>query len=118
MGMKLDMIAAGAYSVALENGVSEDVADAMVSGIIEKAASDRRRYSDEYDTWWGRNKGWALPAALASAAFWAGADAVRNGRPDKSALANAGALLIERIKALASVPNDSTWDSVTKAPQD
>ena len=51
--MKMDMLAAGAYSVALERGMAEKDADAMVSAILEKVASGEAYEDDDDDdsTW-------------------------------------------------------------------
>ena len=69
---------------------------------------------DEGDSWWSRNKKWALPALIGTGAFIIGADAGRNGRPDRSHISNAGSLLWNRVKALFGIPDSALWRSVTE----
>ena len=117
MGMKLDMIAAGAYSVALERGMAEKDADAMVSGIMEKAAlaptySGDNDY-DEDDTWYNRNKGWFLPTAIGALALLAGHDAGVNGDADKSLPGKMWDLWSRRLGALFGTVSDKNWNRLT-----
>lgn len=118
MGMKLDMIAAGAYSVALERGIDEKDADAMVSGIMEKAAL-APTYSGDYDgdeddTWYNRNKGWFLPTAIGALALLAGHDAGVNGDADKSLPGKMWDLWSRRLGALFGTVNDNNWKRLTE----
>ena len=117
--MRLDMIAAGAYSVALERGIDEKTADALVAGILEKAASSRRRYGyddeeEEDDTWWSRNKSWALPTAIGTLALWAGHDAGVNGDADKNLLGKMWDLWSRRLGALFGTVNDKNLKRLTE----
>jgi hypothetical protein len=121
MQMKLDdgiiatMFSAGAYSALEGRGMSSNDADAFVAHVCKEASSKSFRYDeDEDDTWWSRNKGWALPTAIGAGAFILGADAGRNGRPDRSPFSNAGNLLWERVKALLGVPDSALWRSMTE----
>lgn len=120
--MKLDdgtiatMFSAGAYSALEGRGMDAEAADAFVEHVCKEAVARRVRFDEDedgYDTWWSRNKGWALPTAVGAGAFLLGADAGRNGRPDRSYLSNAGSLLWERVKALLGVPNSDLWRSMT-----
>ena len=111
------MFAAGAYSTALDAGMEKDSADRFVSYVCKEASARRIKY-DDYETWWSRNKGWALPALLTSAAFWVGADAVRNGRPDRGYLENAGSLAVRRIKELIGYPDSPLWGAATEVRKD
>jgi hypothetical protein len=111
------LFAAGAFSV-LPDGkpLNEKDAESFVE-LCKEAAARRVRFDedDDEDTWWSRNKHWALPTAIGAGAFLVGADAGRNGRPDRSYISNAGSLLWERVKALLGIPNSSLWRSMTKA---
>ena len=112
------MFAAGAHSALDGSGLSKEAADAFVSEVCKAAAARRVRWDEgedeEEDTWWSRNKRWALPALIGTGAFILGADAGRNGRPDRSHLSNAGSLLWERVKALVGIPDSALWRTVTE----
>ena len=117
MGMKLDMIAAGAYSVALENGMPEKMADAMVSGILEKAAARRDDDDDDDDsTWWSRNRGWALPTTIASLAALGGIDVGRNWEPDGNVFTNPLRLWGRRLSHLLGIHRDQYQKSLINTP--
>jgi hypothetical protein len=119
MQMKLDdgiiatMFSAGAYSALEGRGMSSKDADAFVSHVCKEAAVGRIDFDDQNNTWWNRNKSWALPLALATGAFVIGGDAGRNGRPDRNYFSNAGSLLWERVKALVGIPDNRLWDANT-----
>ena len=124
--MKLDdgiiatMFSAGAYSALDGSGMGAKSADAFVAHVCKEASARRVRfdeYDDEDDTWWSRNKRWVIPTAVGAGAFLIGADAGRNGRPDRNYFSNAGSLLWERVKALLGVPNSDLWRSMTKTPE-
>ena len=108
------MFSAGAYSALDGHGMDAKAADAFVANVCKEAVARRVRFYE--DTWWNRNKRWALPTAIGAGAFLIGADAARNGRPDRSYLSNAGSLLWERVKALLGIPNSDLWRSMTKTP--
>jgi len=111
------LFAAGAYSVASRAGMDSKDAGRFVSEVCKQAAAMRYDVDDddeEQDTWWSRNKHWALPAALSASAFLIGADAGRNGRPDRSYLSNAGSLFLKRLKALFGISDSDVWRSVTE----
>ena len=110
------MFSAGAYSALDGSGIDAKDADAFVAHVCKEAVARRVRFDEdeEEDTWWNRNKGWALPAAIGAGAFLIGADAGRNGRPDRNYLSNAGSLLWERVKAILGIPNSDLWRSMTK----
>ena len=111
------MFSAGAYSALEGSGICAKDADAFVAQVWKEAAARRVRFDeDEEESWWSRNKGWALPAAIGAGAFLVGADAGRNGRPDRNYFSNAGSLLWERVKALLGIPNSDLWRSMTKTP--
>lgn len=121
--MKLDdgsiatMFSAGAYSALDGSGIDAKDADAFVAHVCKEAVARRVMFDeDEDDTWWSRNKGWALPTAIGAGAFLLGADAGRNGRPDRSYFSNTGSLLWERVKTLLGIPNSDLWRSMTKTP--
>ena len=113
------MFAEGVRSVAADRGMSEKDAEAFVSYVCKEAASGKRRYDDddddEEDTWWGRNKSWLIPTLVGTGAFLVGADAGRNGRPDRSYLSNAGSLLWHRVKKLVGMTDDPLWKSISRA---
>jgi hypothetical protein len=110
------MFAAGIFSVADGAGMSGKDAEPFVSNVCKAAAARRVRFDedDEEDTWWSRNKHWALPTAIGAGAFLVGADAGRNGRPDRNHISNVGSLLWERVKAILGFPNSSLWRSMTR----
>lgn len=110
------MFSAGAYSALDGHGMDAKASDAFVANVCKEAVARRVRFDEdeEEDTWWNRNKGWALPAAIGAGAFLIGADAGRNGRPDRNYFSNAGSLLWERVKAILGVPNSDLWRSMTK----
>ena len=113
-----DVFAAGAMSAARDHGIEEKDAEALAERLCKEARPRVRIVDDdedEGDTWWSRNKGWALPTGIGIGAFLLGADAGRNGRPDRSYLSNAGSLLWERIQSLLGIPNSSLWRSLTQA---
>lgn len=111
------MFSAGVYSALDGAGIDAKDADAIVAHVCKEAVARRVRFDeDEEDTWWNRNKGWALPTAIGAGAFLIGADAGRNGRPDRNYFSNAGSLLWERVKALLGIPNSDLWRSMTKTP--
>ena len=111
------LFSAGAYSAIEGAGIDKKAADEFVSHVCKEAIARRVRFDeDEEDTWWQRNKGWALPAAIGAGAFLVGADAGRNGRPDRNYFSNTGSLLWERVKALLGIPNSDLWRSMTKTP--
>lgn len=113
-----EVFAAGAMSAARDHGMEEKDAEALAERLCKEARPRVRIVEDdedEGDTWWSRNKGWALPTGIGIGAFLLGADAGRNGRPDRSYLSNAGSLLWERIQALLGIPNSSLWRSLTQA---
>ena len=102
------MFSAGAYSAFDGAGIGGREADALAKRV--------RFDEDDEDTWWSRNKGWVLPTAIGAGAFLIGADAGRNGRPDRNYFSNTGSLLWERVKALLGIPNSDLWRSMTKTP--
>ena len=112
------LFAAGAHSALDGSGLSKESAEAFVSEVCKVAAARRVRWDEgedeEDDTWWSRNKRWALPALIGTGAFILGADAGRNGRPDRSHLSNAGSLLWERVKALVGIPDSALWRTMTE----
>jgi len=108
------MFSAGAYSALDGSGIDAKDADAFVAHVCKEAVAKRVRFDeDEEDTWWSRNKGWALPAILATGAFVIGGDAGRNGRHDRNYFSNAGSLLWKRVKALVGMPDNRLWDANT-----
>lgn len=110
------MFSAGAYSALDGYGMDAKDADEFVAHVCKEAAAGRVMFDgndDEDDTWWSRNKGWALPVILATGAFVIGGDAGRNGRPDRNYFSNAGSLLWERVKAIVGIPNNRLWDANT-----
>ena len=114
------LVKAGAYAAAREHGMSRDEAIAFASGMTKASAAKIVRWDDgeeEQDTWWSRNKHWALPTAVGAGAFLLGADAGRNGRKDRSSVTNALGLLGQRVKALLGVPTDPLYKSLTQAPE-
>lgn len=119
-----EMFAAGAKSAAAAHGMSEKDAEAF-SGFMRKEARRRLKVveddeddeDDEEKTWWDRNKKWALPSAIGLGAFLLGADAGRNGRPDRNYFSNAGNLFLERLKALFGIPDSALWRSMTHTDQ-
>ena len=112
------LFAAGAHSALDGFGLSKEASDAFVDEVCKVAAARRVRWDEgedeEEETWWSRNKRWALPALLGTGAFILGADAGRNGRPDRSHLSNAGSLLWERVKALVGIPDSALWRTMTE----
>lgn len=112
------LFAAGAHSALDGSGLSKEAAEAFVAEVCKVAAARRVRWDEgedeEEDTWWSRNKRWALPTLIGTGAFILGADAGRNGRPDRSHLSNAGSLLWERVKALVGIPDSALWRTATK----
>ena len=113
------LFAAGAHSALTGSGMTEKDAEAFVEEVCKAAAARRVRWDEgedeeEGDTWWSRNKRWALPALIGTGAFILGADAGRNGRPDRSHLSNAGSLLWERVKALVGRPDSALWRTMTE----
>lgn len=110
------LFAAGAYSAAMEKGMSEKDAEAFAVEVCKQAAARKVRWDedeeDEGDTWWSRNKHWALPTLVGTGAFLVGADAGRNGRYDRSHLSNAGSLLYRRLRSLLGLPNDPWYRSL------
>lgn len=109
------MFSAGAYSALDGRGMDAKSADEFVAHVCKEAVAKRVRFDeDEEDTWWSRNKVWALPTAIGAGAFLLGADAGRNGRPDRNYFSNAGSLLWERVKALLGIPNSDLWRSMTE----
>lgn len=105
-----EMFAAGAYSAAVENGMSEKDAEAFTMEVCKQASSR----DDEGDTWWGRNKGWLLPTLIGTGAFLIGNDAGKNGRADRNAFQNAGSLFMKRIRALLGISSDPMFKSLTQ----
>lgn len=113
-----ELFAAGAMSAARDHGMDEKDAEALAERLCKEARPRVKIVDDdedEGDTWWSRNKRWALPTGIGIGAFLLGADAGRNGRPDRSYLSNAGSLLWERVQALLGIPNSSLWRSLTQA---
>lgn len=117
------MFAAGAYSVASEAGMTDRAARSFASGMLKTSAKRRVRIEDDEDededdgdTWWNRNKHWALPTAIGLGAFLVGSDAGRYGREDRNYFSNAGNRLLERLKNLLGIPNADKWRMMTKAP--
>ena len=94
------MFAAGAESV-LPRTVLEKDAETFVCGLCKQAI-----YGGGYDdesTFWSRNKNWLLPLIVGSAAWYAGASGERNGRRDRSYLANTVGNIWSRAKALFGI---------------
>lgn len=111
-----ELFAAGARSALEWAGGTEKDAGALILDACKEAAARRGRWDeDEEGTWWDRNRHWALPTAIGAGAFLVGADAGRNGRPDRNYLSNAGSLLWERVKALLGIPDSALWRSTTAA---
>lgn len=112
----LTAFAAGAYGAAREAGMGDADASAL-AGAVVKSAARRVRYDDDDDdgTWWSRNKGWLLPALVGTCAFLVGADAGRNGRPDRGHWSNADSLAMERLRKLLGVDTSQFWRSFTHA---
>lgn len=109
---------AGAYSYAVEHGMTDADARALAVGLCKLAARGRRYDDEEDDTWWSRNKGWALPTGIGALAFLIGADAGRNGRMDRGYLSGAASQLAKRLNALLGVPSGPVWDAATKITDD
>lgn len=109
------LFVAGAFSKLEEKGYTEKEAESVVSTLLKQAAP-RYYYEGEDDdsTWWSRNKSWMIPTLVGSAAFMVGNDAGRNGRKDRGALTNAGALLWKRVKALFGIVDDPMWTAMTE----
>ena len=122
-GLDLDkLFIAGAKCVASEHGMCEKDANAFADRLCKEAVPKYKLVDDDEDdddddksTWIGRNGWWAIPTGVGLGAFLLGADAGRNGRPDRGYLSNAGNLLWERIQALFGVPNSASWRSMTQA---
>ena len=112
------LFVAGALSVASERGVKGDDAMSMVMGACKEAASKKYVVEDDNDddegTWWDRNKGWALPALIGSAAFWFGANSERNGRPDNGYITNAFNRLWSGAQSLLGIPQDHMYGMLTR----
>lgn len=112
-----DLFEAGARSVAVERGLCEKDASAVAS-MCKQARRRRMRDDDDEDdgeTWWSRNKGWALPSAIGLGSFLLGGTAGRYGRPDRNHFSNAGRLFYEAVQKLLGIPNSALWRSMTKA---
>ena len=111
------LFAAGAYDAAKSRGMVEKDAEDFALYVCKQAASRKIRLDeddDDEDTWWGRNKHWALPTAIGVGAFLVGADAGRHGRVDRSYPTNALQLLKKRFRALLGMPDDGWFKSVTQ----
>lgn len=110
-----DTFMSGAYSVAIENGMTEKDAYSFATNMCKEAA---RHYSDddnEEDTFWGRNKWWLIPTLVGTGAWWLGSDSERHGRPDRGYLSNLGDNLKKRLRGLFGYVQDNpTWDVVTR----
>lgn len=86
-------------------------------GKTEKLAASMSapRYEDDEETWWERNRSWAVPTAVGSAAFLLGAGAERHGRPDRGYLSNAGHYVWDIVRKLLGDTDDPMWKAVTEA---
>ena len=112
-----ELFAAGAKSVAVENGMSEKDAEDFADRMCKDARPRRVRVVDddeEEGTWWDRNKAWVIPAAVGLGAFTLGADAGR-GRPDRSAWTNVGRNFIDRLKYIFGTNRGPVEKSITDA---
>jgi hypothetical protein len=112
-----ELFAAGAKSVAVENGMSEKDAEDFADRMCKDARPRRVRVVDddeEEGTWWDRNKAWVIPSAVGLGAFVLGADAGR-GRPDRSAWTNVGRNFIDRLKYIFGTNRGPVEKSMTDA---
>ena len=111
------LFVAGALSAAREKGIPDNDAMSIVRGACKEAASKKYVVEDDDDdegTWWDRNKGWALPALIGSAAFWLGASSERNGRPDNGYVTNAFNRLMSGARSLLGIPADELYGRLTR----
>ena len=115
-----EMFAAGARSAARDHGMEEKDAEALAERLCKEARPRVKIVDDdedEGDTWWSRNKGWALPTGIGIGAFLLGADAGR-GRKDRSSWTNALGNFWDRLQALFGISNSSLVKSLTQANPD
>lgn len=117
------LFAAGAYSSGLSHGMSVKQAEDFAYGICKEAASKRRpkwvddeEDDDEEDTFWGRNKGWIIPALVGTGAFLFGSHAGQHKRPDMGHFENAWDVIKDRAGRLFGMSYDALYNSMSKAP--
>jgi len=104
--------------VASGAGMSAKDAGDFVAEVCKQAAAMRYDLDDddeEQDTWWSRNKHWALPALLTSGAFILGNDVAKKGNPDWGIIDNSIKWTKDKLKALFGVVNDPMMDNFTDA---
>ena len=112
------MFAAGALSAVEGTGMSEEDARNFVGHVCKEAASRGRRDDDDDDddkTLWDSTKGFLIPAGVGLGAFLLGANAQKEGRPDRGYFENAGNFIWDRIKRLMGVNESELWKSFTRA---
>jgi len=112
------MFAAGALSAVEGTGMSEEDARKFVGHVCKEAASSGRRDDDDDDddeTLWDSTKGFLIPAGVGLGAFLLGANAQKDGRPDRGYFENAGNFIWDRIKRLMGVNESELWKSFTRA---
>lgn len=107
----------GARSVAEQLGSSSDDSAKFANEVMKLAASGKIYLDDEEDgeedTWWSRNKHWALPTLVGAGALWLGNDAGKNGREDRNVFQNLGTVWGDRLRALLGVVSDPMYRSMT-----
>lgn len=123
MGKTIDrdlkaMFAAGAYSAYVDMGMQEKDAEAVAEEMCKLAA---KRYvvddddDDEGDTWWSRNRGWLLPAAIGAGTFLMGSNAASSeyAIPGGGHFENTGRYLWNKFKKLFGYTDNPIWKSLT-----
>ena len=108
------MFGAGALSAAHDAGMAEKDAEAFVEHVCKEAAS-YSELSDYDDTWWNRNKGWALPVGIGLGAFLLGSNAARESRTDRGHFMNAANYLLSSIRKLLGYSDDPLNKTITEA---
>ena len=113
------MFGIGAYSAARDVGMAEKDAEAFVEHVCKEAAAKRVKWDededDEDDTWWNRNKGWALPTGIGLGAYLLGANSAMEGRPDRGHWSNLGSYVWKKLTALLGFSPDPMWRATTYA---
>ena len=117
------MFAAGALSAVEGTGMSEEDARNFVGHVCKEASikmgrivlRDSKDDDDEERTWWDDWKGVLIPAGVGLGAFLLGANAQKEGRPDRGYFENAGNFIWDRIKRLMGVNESELFKSFTRA---